>query len=318
MPQAGIREISCNILNANTGIPQCSLNPGKIEMVMLIPKGTRFTATEVLTLGTKLKDMAKHATESLRGYPIGKFIGFEDKSTETTTTTTPFGAQVKGSEGRFAWVHQYDNGGMNYQAKLRTFEDAQGAYDLLIFDKKNNAVIGTTPDDTAYVLQGLSLDLIQNQLMKWHDGTNGAMYKIGFYFTDPSELMDRLSYQVVAGTNIMTITGLRDLELSQYSQASGVVKLNIKTDFGAVNLYDIEGADLQALTWTAEQEATGTSITVAVALDATTKTLQFTLSGAGWTGLTVGSTFIIKSPTVTAMTATVPGFANNQIILTKV
>lgn len=319
MPQAGIREISCNISNANTGIPQCYLHPGKIEKIMLIPKGTQFSATDVLTLSTKLKALAAQATESSRGYPIGNFIGFEDKSTETTTTTTPFGSQILGAEGRFGWMHQYEVGGMNYMSKLRTFEGAQGSYDLLIFDKKNQAVIGTTPDDPAYVLKGLSLDLIMNPLVKWADGTNGTKYMIGFYFSDPTELMDRLSYQVLpTGSNVMSINGLRDLELSvNTALAAGVVKLNIKTDYGAVNLYPIEGADLQALTWTAEQEATGTSISVAVALDAATQSLQFTLSGGGYTGLASGATLIIKSPTVTAMTATVPGFANSQIILTK-
>lgn len=319
MPIAGIREISCNISNANTGIPQCSLNPGKIEKIMLIPKGTKFTATDVLTLSTKLKAIAAQATESLRGYPIGNFIGFEDKSTETTTTTTQFGTQILGAEGRFAWQFQYDNGGINYMSKLRTFEGAQGAYDLLIFDKKNNAVIGTTPEDSTYVLQGISLDLIMNPLVKWADGANSTMYKLFVALNDPTELMDRMSYQVLPSTNsVMAIVGLRDLELSvNTALAAGVVKLNIKTDYGAVNLYSIEGADLQALTWTAEQEATGTSISVAVALDAATQSLQFTLSGAGYTGLASGATLIIKSPTVTAMTSTVPGFANSQIILTK-
>lgn len=316
---AGINEISCNIANSNTGIPQCFLNPGKIEKIMLIPKGKQFTATEVLTLDVQLAALAAHATESSRGYPIGNFIGFEDKSTETTTTTTQYGTQILGAEGRFGWMFQYDNGGMNYQTKLRTFEGAQGAYDVLIFDKKNRAVIGTTPSDTAYVLKGFSLDLILNPLMKWADGSNSAMYKIGFFLSDPSELMDRVSYQVLSGTKSpMSINGLRDLELSIYSSiVAGVCKLNIKTDGGAVNLYDIEGADLQALTWTAAQEATGTAITVAVALDATTKTLQFTFSGAGYTGLASLGTLILYTPTVTAMTATVPGFANSSIVLTK-
>jgi hypothetical protein len=316
---AGINEISCNIMNSNTGVPQCYLNPGKIEKVMLIPKGTQFTAADVLVLDTKLKDLAKNNSEASRGYPIGNFIGFEDKSQEATTNTTPYGAQIAGAEGKMAFLLQYDNGGMNFQKKLRTFEGGQGAYDLLIFDKKNQVVIGTTPDDTAYVLKGLSLDLIQNQMMKWHDGSNGAMYKIGFYFSDATELLDRLSYQVLStGKNVMSINGLRDLELTvNTALAAGVVKLNVKTDGGAVNIYSTYGSSLQALTWTSAQELTGTAISVAVALDAVTQSLQFTLSGAGYTGLASGATLVIYSPTISAMTATVPGFANGSITLVK-
>ena len=316
-----LNKIACNTANSNTGTPKCSFDFKLIEGGMLIPKGTKFTEAQVRVLRTTLLTLASAATEATRGYPLQDFIGIEPKGEDVSLTNTPYGSVTKGRPARLHLVMEYSLGGMNRENMLSTFEDAQGAYDYLIFDTPNRAVVGTKPDTNTdgYVLQGLSLDLIYTPAFKLDPNGGATKHYFGLAFTNIEELTKRMAYYILPeGQSTKSIKGLSNLELTVSSAlAAGVVKLNIETDYGAQDLYDTYGAALQALTWTATVDAGGTSITVATALDATSKSLQFTFSGAGYTGLASGATFTLYSPTIAAMASTVPLFANNSIQLVK-
>jgi hypothetical protein len=316
-----LNKIACNTANSNTGTPKCSFDFKLIEGGMLIPKGTKFTEAQVRVLRTTLLTLASNNAEASRGYPLQDFIGIESKGEDVSLTNTPYGTPVKGRPARLHLVMEYAKGGMNRENMLSTFEDAQGAYDYLIFDTPNRAVVGTKPDTNTdgYVLQGLSLDLIYIPSFKVDPNGGATKHYFGLAFTNIEELTKRMAYYILPeGQSTTSIKGLSNLELSvSTALAAGVVKLNIETDFGAQDLYDTYGAALQALTWTATVDAGGASITVVTALDATSKSLQFTFSGTPYTSLASSGTFTLYSPAVSAMASTVPLFANSSIQLVK-
>jgi hypothetical protein len=322
--------IACNTANSNTGIPQCSFDFGTIEKFMLIPKGTKFTQTHVQTLfsvlnGSSVAGSAQNPTESLRGYPIGKFINIEDKSTETTTTSTGYGSMILGKKGKFYFEWEYKNGGMNYDVMLTTFEGHQDSYDVLLFDKTANAVIGTTPDDNTLgnVLQGLSLDLIICPLPKLSaDGV--TTHKIGLIFSDANELMQSMAYYVLpTSQKVNNIVGLRNLEFKLHtagSAATGIVRFRVTTDGGAVDLGDTYGASLVAIAasnWVVTNNSANTVIAssnTAFSYSTTTKILTLTIST---TIPTSGQEITINSPSVTALgTGGVSGFGNTSLTTT--
>lgn len=313
--------ISCNTANSNTGVPQCSFDFGLIEKVVLVPKGTKFTQTEIQTLYSKLSGMCLGSayaypytaagSEASRAYPIGKFIGIEDKSSETSINTTNYGSVTLGKKGQFHYVFEYKNGGMNYDVMLNTFENAQGAYDCLLLDKAQNAVIGTKPDQNTagYVLQGLALDLIYCPLPKIANGTDATRHYIGLVFADSNELLRSMAYYELPSTQkVSSIVGLRNLELSLHTAITGgVAKYRVTTDGGAVDLYDTYGSALATLAanWSATNNTAGTTPTLAIAATAATKTLNITYSvNVPLTGEEV----VLNTPTIAQMTATVPGF----------
>lgn len=311
--------ITCNTANSNTGVPQCSFDFSLIEKVMLVPKGYKITQTEAQLMKTTLQAKAYNSNETLRGYPIGIFVGMEPKDTETTTNTTQYGGMTFGKKGKFHFVFEYKNGGMNYDQMLNTFEQAQDSYDLLIFDKVGNAIVGTTPDanSSGYVLQGFSLELIYCPLPKiTPDGTS---HYIGFAFADTSEFLSSMAYYALPkGDKVNSIVGLRNMELEVHTNFTTTTgKLRVTADGRAVDLGPSFGTQLAALSanWAVVNNATGTAVTItSITYVAATQSLNFVLASSQ----TAGTELTITTPTVAQMTATVPGFGNATLITTVV
>lgn len=306
-----INEIFCNIQNSNTATPNCYYTPKKLNAFMFVPKGTKYTATDVQTLQTKLIALTKLDNESLRGYPVHDLMGMESKDTDITLNTAVDGSVSLGTQGKFHWLWEYSLGGWNRYMKLNTFTDNQAAYDVLLFDIATNAVVGTSPTDSAYVLQGFSMDLIYSPLPKVSNSNDPTKYYFGIAFADTEEFA-RLAYYVLPKeAPVKGIKGLRDLELSKYSLVTTVLKIKVTTDSGAVDLFTNYGTALAALTWTAATESDGTALTISgVTANAATKTLNITFSVAP------SASFILTSPTITAMNSTVPGFGNATLTVT--
>ena len=308
--------ITCNTANSNTGVPQCSFDFSLIEKVMLVPKGYKMTQTEIQTAQTVLQAKANNSTESLRGYPIGKFIGMEPKTTETSINTTPYGDPFLGKKGKFHFVFEYKNGGMNYDVMLNTFENAQDSYDIILFDKVGNAIVGTPPDDntSGYVFQGLSLSLLYCPLPQITP--EGTRHFFAFGLADTDELMKNMAYYALpASQKVNNIVGLRNLELKIHTAFTGTTgKLRITTDGGAVSLGSSYGTAIAALSsnFSVTNLATGAAIVItSITYTAATDSFNFVVPS-----ITSGTQIMITPPTVAQLTATVPGFAGQPLITT--
>lgn len=314
--------IGCSSVNLNTGIPNCSYDFGEISQIMLIPKGKSFTQTEIQTMYATLIALAAHATETSRGYPIGKFTGIEDKTGEVTLTTTPYGGVNLGRKPKPHYVFMFQNGGMTYDIMLNSFSDKQDSYDALIFDKTNNAIVGTTPDlnTSFYVLKGFSLEQIYNPYFKI---TSEAVteHKLGICFADAEEFTTKLAvYKLPSTQKVNSITGLRNLEMSILPATGAIatggtsLKVRFTSDGGSVDLGPIYGSAIAALfndfTVTGSNgssyDPTNGSYT------ASTASVNFTVP----TLPSAGIELTIVSPTITQLTSTVPGFANGTLVAT--
>lgn len=311
-----LNKIACATSNSNTGTPSCYFEFKDITGLIFVPKGTKFTTAQLTTLYTTLTTGAKAASESSRYYPIQDLVWGESKSQEPTLATLADGTVQLARSGKLHWQFEFVKGGMNRENMLQTLVGNAGAYDALILDKAANAIIGTACDinnaagGSVNEMQGFALDEIYMPLFSMGESTK---HYFNIVFTDIEEMTQRMVYRVLDKTQKVTrITGMRNLELSLYSFASGVLKCHVQTDFGAVDLYDSYAAALVTLTWTAT-DANGTALTIADAVDATTKTLQFTFSGAEYTALSSGAEINLYGPSISAMEGATPavvGFGN--------
>ena len=315
--------IGCSSVNLNTGIPNCSFDFGEISQIMLIPKGKSFTQTEVQTMYTTLTSLAANATETLRGYPIGKFTGIEDKTGEVTLTTTPYGGVNLGRKPKPHYVFQFQNGGMTYDIMLNSFSDKQDSYDCLIFDKSANAIVGTTPDlnTSFYVLKGFSLEQLY---MPYFKMTSDAVteHKIGVCFADAEEFTTKLAvYKLPSTQKVNSIAGLRNLEMSVLPATGAIatggtsLKLRFTSDGGSVDLTSLYGTALATIyAQFTVVGSNGTSYAISAGTyAASTQTVNFTIATLPAAGIDL----TITSPTVTQLIAgSVPGFANGTLVAT--
>lgn len=315
--------LSCNAINLNTGVPNCPYDFGEISKIMLVPKGYSLTQTEIQTLFTVLNNKAAHATESLRGYPIGNFTGIEDKTGEVTLTTTPYGGVNLGRKPKPHYVFMFQNGGMTYDIALNSFMDKQDAYDCLIFDKTNNAIVGTKPElNTSFnVLKGFSLEQIYSPYFKL---TSEAVteHKIGICFSDPEEFTSNLAYYKLPSTQkVNSIVGLRNFEMSVLPATGAIVtggtslKLRITTDGGGVSLgalYTSTLAGIFAQFTVVGSNGTSYAISAGTYV-ASTDSVNFTIATLPAAGIDL----TITSPTITGLIAAgIPGFANGTLVAT--
>lgn len=313
---------------SNTGPLQYSFDLSKIEKVMLIPKGRKFTQTEVKTMYTVLSGSSaigsvSYATPELRGYPIGDFIGCENKSTESTINTTGYGQPTFAKEGVFMWEFEFKKGGLTYHNMLKSFQDCQENFDMLIFDYEKNTIVGTTPAQNAvasggqYVLQGISLSMVILPLPKINTGSNTTQHYIQFSLADATEITKRLAVvELPKNQPLRAINGLRNLEYVEHTciAASGtILKTRAVVDGGAYDVYDLYGTAIAALSAnfsaTVDTSSSITATTVAVALEAATKTIKFTFTFTGGS-VAAGDAITITPPSISQMAATIPGFAS--------
>lgn len=313
---------------SNTGPLQYSFDLSKIEKVMLIPKGRKFTQTEVKTMYTVLSGSSaigsvSYATPELRGYPIGDFIGCENKSTESTINTTGYGQPTFAKEGVFMWEFEFKKGGLTYHNMLKSFQDCQENFDMLIFDYEKNTIVGTTPAQNAvasggqYVLQGISLSMVILPLPKINTGSNTTQHYIQFSLADATEITKRLAVvELPKNQPLRAINGLRNLEYVEHTciaAAGTVLKTRAVVDGGAYDVYDLYGSAIAALSAnfsaSVDTSSSITATTVAVAVEAATKTIKFTFTFTGGS-VAAGDAITITPPTIAQMAATIPGFAS--------
>lgn len=308
----------------NTGPMTVPYELGPIYKFILIPHGKQFTATECLTLYSTLQAVIQNNSQALRGYPIGDFIDFSDKSTSEQTNTTGYGYLQFGNDGKHIWEFMWDQGGMSFEKVLKSFQNLQGVFDMLILDRDSNVVLGTKcPLNTGgYVLQGFQLGLIYSTLVKIANGKEKTKHSTVISLKDSDELVERhLAIQLdPVMYPLNNLVGLFNLELAM-GTASGspftttTVRIKVTTCDGHLDLYDTYGAALAALTWTAVTDATGATLTVSsVAVHPATKSLLVTFGSS----TSAGASVTLSSPSVSAMAATVPGFANNSLTMVAV
>lgn len=309
--------------NYNTGLVGQYLIPGTIHKLFLIPKDTNLTQAQLQTFVSTANAGISNNTQSSRWYPLGgNFTDMEDKSSDASIGTSGYGVPIYQRDGKYYVEFTYNRGGIQYHNMLRLlFHLQQDAYDVLILDRDTNTIMGTKSNTTGSVMKGYTLDLIEVPQYKFNNGQDIAKFRIGFAFQNIEEFNERFtSYQVpITENDLMQLNGLKNLEFQLYQAlTAGVAKMRVTTGWGAIDLYSLYGSALATLTanWTFK-DASNNTLTCTVATDATTNTLSFTFSGAAYTALASGAIITCTTPSISQMTATIPGYANASFTLTK-
>lgn len=276
--------LNCGINIQNTGAAPCFFHPKNIEGVILIPKGKTFTDAEIQDFKTTLQDLCKADNIADRIFPIKRFEGLEDKSTDTKYEDTPYGGKRKASDGRYAWYFTITDGGMAMFKALKSFDQKQGSFDPLFIDRVNNVIWGATNADDLY--GGFDLELIDVPNFKINDGSKSTTYQIGFCMEDTTQVnLNNAVVKFPDDVNILKeLNGLKNLEVSIHTAmtSGGLIKLKLTTGDGAVDLYEILSTELATSSlYTATNKATGAAITVtSVTAAAATKTFNVQLNAA--------------------------------------
>ena len=328
MTATNIWEMTTNSSPLNTGgISQGAWEMGPIYKVALIPAGKQFTYTEMLTPYATLQALIENNNPALRAYVIGDFVDAESIGQAETTGTTGYGLPTYEREGTIAIKLMWSRGGMTYEKVLKSLQGMQDAYDLIIFDRDTNSIIGAVPGDnsSSYVLRGFDLSQLYSPTITLPDGKKrtGHSLVIGLSDTDqftkrhkPIQL-DPVKYP------LMDLNSLINLEINP-GKASGspftatTVRLKLTTSDEKIDLYATYGAAFVALaaSCSAITDSTGAALTISsLALHPATKSILCTFASPTAANATV--TFF--SPTVAQMKAgSMAGFGNTSVQLTAV
>jgi len=314
-----LQNIVCTNVLGNTGVAKCVYDPKNIIGAVLVPAGTTYTQTQQAGLLSVLIAAAKANSPTARIFPIKRFIGMESVGSENVLTDDAYGGKSKSRQGKYGWVFQYKNGGIDLHTALMSFDMKEDLYDLLLIDGANNTIWGTT--NSPGVFSGFTLELIdvQNISITPED----TMYKIGFYLEDPDEINYRsATYAVTKSTSIIkSLSGLLNIRpIVHTANVSGLVKLQLFN--GETNLADVYPTELAtAALYTAIARTTQAAITVtSVTYAAATKSfnVQLDASDADYIAVATGGYIDISIGGVTALeTALVIGYAETTIGITK-
>ena len=247
---------------ANTGIPTCFFDPGKIKGVIVMAKTKYFTAANMADEATLLAAIraATLATGSARIYPIFRFQAVTDNSEDTVKVTTGYGETDVAREGNYNWLFEIANGGMCYQKQLRKFNFNSGKWAVMLVDDENK-LIGRV--DASGNLYGFTTGILHAHPLKINDGSNNTKYNLEIGLPNPKQLNDQFGVVPFETTDIENdVLGLLDVELVQLAVASGKATIGARLNIGKTDLFPDLSALLDDPTlWTCTKAGAAVTIT---------------------------------------------------------
>jgi hypothetical protein len=317
--------LSCGNAVLNTGLPTCFFNPSNFAGAVLIPAGTTFTASELITFKTVLAAGIANDNLAERFFPIKTFEGLEDKSSEGVMEDTKYGGKRKVRDGKYAWYFDYTNGGTSLMKSLKSFDNQQDAYDVLFIDRVNNGLVGVTTGTDASLFGGFTLELLDVPNLKINDGSTSTKYSIGFNLENSDEVNMYITIvQFESSWSVLrNLSGLKNIEIGVYEGlgdgTAGTIKFKLTN--GGTDLADYYSTELAtASLYTATNTATGLGITVtSVTYVPATKTFDVLLAAADPDYPAVGGLATITIGEVSDLvTAGVVGYGNATITTSRI
>lgn len=269
---AKINGLSCGKQIKNTGVLACSFDPKIFIGALLIPKGKTFDATDVASFKTTLVGLANENDNKKRVYPIGRFEGLDDQSSDEVTFTTGYGRDYIVEDGDYVWQFNVLNGNKCYHTQLRSFSGQQDRFDVLFVDKQN-AILGTTIDngDGTFSLGGYSLSQIYVPKIQIADGDNPAQYHIRFSLTDAGQFNDNFGFVLSdpVWDVLKTVVGMYDVHLNNVTPnnaASGKFTINPTAGCSNQNLLELFETELSDMSpsplWEVTDVTSGSALTI--------------------------------------------------------
>lgn len=318
-------ESSVNYLGMVTG----AYTPSKIEGVLFVPTGTRWTTAQCVAIKTTVNALMKHNTATSRAYVMKNFEAYTPKNTDATFQTEAYGSMYKVRGGKYGFAFMYKKGGLALHAAFGSFDEMQDSYDAILIDKNNNCLLGTKKmvDGVPY-FAGFSLATLAQSMITLNDGNNDTKFGIEFTLQDSDELDKNPAIVRYEKTdkimdNINGLIGL-ELEVSSPLNGSALVKFKIKAGNGKKNMFtDYSTALATTSLWTVTN-ATGGAITVssvtATSLGGGDGTFDVQLSAVDtdYSSLSTGAPITVYIGSNSALeTAGATGFGDVTLIISK-
>lgn len=266
MAQTLVGIVDCTTGVLNTGATKCPFDPKNFEGIIEIPAGTVFTQAQILDFQNTLIGMIENDSASLRAYPIQRFDGMENISSEATYRDRPYGQRYKVRDGQYGFKFMYTEGGMGLHSKIKSFEGKHDQYDVIFVDRKNRGFMGWTSDGINF--RGFSKSMIDVHNVTFDDGTNGTEYAVSLFLDDADQINKHARLlQMPAGVDVIRdFKGLYDIEPIIHSgtmSSVGVGTYRFTIGGGSTDLYADYGTIIDtAALWTATNKETGAAITI--------------------------------------------------------
>jgi len=300
----------------NSGVNLCDIIKDIPYGLLLMDAGVEFDAADRADVATFV-DAIKTKTRAARGsrvYPLWDLVNFEDQTKEATRGTvgnlSVTDLKLVDAVPGFKFGHYK---GELFHAKLSKAE--RESLRLMIIDQ-NFAIYGTKKANgnmTGYKLNEFSVDP-----SKFATPQGAAQYPFNVVLASLLEYKDNMAF-VQADSTLANISGLIDVNLTEFNLASNVVKVKILTDGDQQNLFDLYATELAAAgAWVLKNKQTGAtvSITSVSAADTTNKVWAITMDSTAWTALTSGQFFTLDLNTAAILSATylVDGYESTGLI----
>ena len=286
---------ACSTTLGNTGVPECSFDFGKVRGAILLPKTKYFTPANMADQSTFLGVLqtATLASGSARIYPISRFKGMEDKSTEARYSESGYGDPKVSDDGVYGFIFDLAEGGMCLNAQLRKFNDQAAKWTILLYDDKNQ-ILGTK--DSSGNLWGADLSILHTHKFKFNNGTDAAMYTLEVGLPKPEQINDSFGIFPATFDIENEVLGILDIELGEVAVASGVATISAKLLCGKTNLYD----DLSTLLadetlWTVKDSSGAAVVISSVTADAANKAWDIAFTGTGSHTINLASASVLAA-----------------------
>lgn len=287
----------------NSGVNLCDIIKDIPYGLLLMDSGVEFSEAEradVETFVAAIKTKTRAARGS-RVYPMWDLVNFEDTTKEATRGTvgnlSTSDIKLVDAVPGFKFGHYK---GELFHQKLSKAERER--LRLMIIDQ-NFAVYGTKKASGA--MTGYSLNEFSVDPSKFATPQGAAQYPFNVVLASLLEYKDNLAF-VQTDATLANISGLVDVNLSLFNQASNVMKVRVLTDGDQQDLYDLYDTELGVVgAWTLINKATGASITItSVTLDATNNAWIITIDNTAWTALASGAKVLLNLAAASVLSAT--------------
>lgn len=315
----GLNKIFCGSDVKNTGICECFFDPALIDGAIFVPLKKVFTEAELadLSIQTTLETAAR-TIKADRIYPLGPFEAITDNTEDPTRQTFGYGTVKTVREGKYNWLFQFINGGLNLSNALRSFNGLTGKYGWLLKESKNT-LIGTSKKDVNGNWGMAAITLADYYARPWRpsDGTNVTNYGVEVSF-DPIYINEKIAFKRVNIDSYLLseFTGLEDIKLTLVAAVEGgtTIEVSAETDCGSTDVYDLYSEEMaQALAWLLKDVAGEEQTISGVVANDDTKTWTITRSEGTNAD---GDTLELAAPSVlSAAPINVVGYESNKLTL---
>jgi hypothetical protein len=265
-------------------------------------------ATTLANIETALSALLINDDPLLRGYYVGPFDAFNDKSEATTYQTLGYGKKVKTQRQIITKEYQIIDGGLQYWKSLQSFTGKIDQYKWLEFG--NTGIIYGTNTKSATTgavtgIQGVKLSSLEPQDRKQANKSTVEEHLFVVSYQDGAEVNEDL-FTIDTGIGIddfVNDLGIQDIVITATGpMVAKVVSFAITSADGGVNLCSVLPALIVTASITLTNKETASTAITITSLAIVNGLAVLTLSGAG-AGWIPGDHMLIKFKAVSVLSA---------------